>query len=182
MNKPKLKSKVTTKANKTKKSKESLGNSILESAQHIWLAGLGALSKTQAEGNKLFESLVKEGTVLEQKAHQFTHGKVDKMRGAVESSVSQAKVRTQETWGFLEKILEDRVASTLINLSVPSRKELQILIDRVEELSKEIKKTHAKVTPATTAKPTATKSARKTRDDLADLAKDLEEAQLATKK
>ena len=46
-NKPKLKSKVTAAASEAK----SVANkSIMESAQQIWLAGLGAFSKAQAEG------------------------------------------------------------------------------------------------------------------------------------
>ena len=31
-----------------------------ESAQQIWLAGMGAFSKAQEEGTKVFEALVKE--------------------------------------------------------------------------------------------------------------------------
>ncbi|HAS52088.1 MAG TPA: hypothetical protein DCS21_10250, partial [Gammaproteobacteria bacterium] len=34
---------------------------IRESASRIWLAGLGAVAKTQEEGEKLFQSLVEEG-------------------------------------------------------------------------------------------------------------------------
>ena len=187
MSKPKLKSKTTA---KVEKSKESLGKSIMESAQQIWLAGLGAFSKAQEEGNKLFENLVKEGTALEQKTRHFTNGKVEEMRGAVETSVSQVKERTQETWDKLEKVFEDRVSRSLGSLGVPSRKELQTLIDRVDALSKQINKTPAKAAPAASAKPavksaakpTASKTPRKSHDDLADLAKDLEDAQLAAKK
>lgn len=187
MSKPKLKSKTTA---KVEKSKESLGKSIMESAQQIWLAGLGAFSKAQEEGNKLFENLVKEGTALEQKTRHFTSGKVEEMRGVVETGVSQVKERTQETWDKLEKVFEDRVSRSLGSLDVPSRKELQDLISRVDALSKQINKTPAKAPPAASAKPavksaakpTASKTPRKSHDDLADLAKDLEDAQLAAKK
>ena len=37
-----------------------------ESAGRIWLAGLGALSKTQAEGQKWFEAMVEEGKKVEE--------------------------------------------------------------------------------------------------------------------
>ncbi len=36
-----------------------LSDAVKESAQQIWLAGLGAFSKAQAEGGKVFEALVK---------------------------------------------------------------------------------------------------------------------------
>lgn len=38
-----------------------------ESAQQIWLAGLGAFAKAQAEGGKVFEALVREGMALQRK-------------------------------------------------------------------------------------------------------------------
>ena len=44
-----------------------LANTVKDSAQQIWLAGLGAFSKAQAEGGKVFEALVKEGVSLQRK-------------------------------------------------------------------------------------------------------------------
>ena len=40
---------------------------VRDSAQQIWLAGMGAFSKAQAEGGKVFEALMKEGTALQRK-------------------------------------------------------------------------------------------------------------------
>src|SRR3546814_9728797 len=40
---------------------EKLSKTLSESAQQIWLAGVGAFGRAQAEGTKLFEGLVKEG-------------------------------------------------------------------------------------------------------------------------
>ncbi|MFL6681689.1 MAG: phasin family protein, partial [Burkholderiaceae bacterium] len=36
-----------------------LASSVKDSAQQIWLAGMGAFAKAQAEGGKVFEALVK---------------------------------------------------------------------------------------------------------------------------
>ena len=44
-----------------------LSGAIKESAQQIWLAGLGAFAKAQEEGGKAFESLVKEGLTIQRK-------------------------------------------------------------------------------------------------------------------
>ncbi|HVL10638.1 MAG TPA: phasin family protein, partial [Burkholderiaceae bacterium] len=41
--------------------------SVRASAQQIWLAGLGAFAKAQAEGSKVFEGLVKEGADMQDK-------------------------------------------------------------------------------------------------------------------
>ena len=38
---------------------------IRDSSRQIWIAGLGAFSRAQAEGMKVFESLVEQGQNLE---------------------------------------------------------------------------------------------------------------------
>ena len=45
----------------------ALAGQVKESAQQIWLAGMGAFSRAQAEGTKVFEALVKEGSSLQKK-------------------------------------------------------------------------------------------------------------------
>ena len=153
--KPKLKSKAKAAPKTTAQSADHLGKSIMESAQQIWLAGLGAFAQAREEGTKLFDSLVKEGLSLESKTRKLALGKADEVRGAVETSVSQVKERTQETWDKLEKVFEDRVSRALGKLGVPGRKELNELAAKVEELAREIKKLNAK--------PTAAKSTAKRR-------------------
>src|SRR5690348_18317596 len=38
---------------------------VMDSAQQIWPAGLGALSRTQQEGGKFFDALVEEGVRIQ---------------------------------------------------------------------------------------------------------------------
>ena len=183
--KPKLKTKAKATPKAAGKSAEHLGKSIMESAQQIWLAGLGAFSKAQEEGTKLFETLVKEGLSLEHKTRKIALGKADEVRGAVETGVSQVKERTQETWDKLEKVFEDRVSRALGKLGVPGRKELNELAGKVEGLAREVKKLNAKPSakaPAKrgSAKAVASSSVLRTKDELADIAKELEAAQVAT--
>jgi poly(hydroxyalkanoate) granule-associated protein len=163
--KPKLKSRAKASTQSDAKSNENMGKSIMESAQQIWLAGMGAFSRAQEEGTKLFETLVKEGLTLESRTRKLAVGKADEVRGAVESGVSQVKERTQETWDKLEKVFEDRVSKALGKLGVPGRKELNDLAGKVEELAREIRKLNAKpgakapAKPAATARPAAAKKA-----------------------
>jgi len=56
---------------------------IRESANRIWLAGLGALSKTQEEGEKLFQSMVKEGEKVEKRAKEMASDRVEEAKGKV---------------------------------------------------------------------------------------------------
>lgn len=113
--------------------------SLMESAQQIWMAGLGAFGRAQEEGGKVFEGLVREGMSLEQKTRRFATGKVDVARDAVETTVAQVKERASDTWDRLEKVFEDRVSRALGKLGVPGRDEMQALIERVEDLNRAVR-------------------------------------------
>ena len=158
MSKPKLKSSTTAKP--AKPASAAAGKSIVESAQHIWLAGLGAFSKAQDEGTRLFEALVREGIAMEQKTRKTSTSKAEEARGAMEAAVGQARERSQETWDKLEKIFETRVSRALSGLGIPGSKELGALSARVEELTREVQKMSGKTGAAAVAKP-AGKSAAK---------------------
>ena len=119
---------------------ERLSKTLSESAQQIWLAGMGAFGRAQAEGTKLFEGLVKEGLSLEQITRKTAGGKAQAMRDAVESTVGQARERASDTWDRLEKVFEERVHRALRRLEVPSREDLSALIDRVDALNAELRK------------------------------------------
>ena len=54
-------------SNDKKQSNAQLSSTVKDSAQQIWLAGLGAFSKAQEEGGKVFEALVKEGMTIQRK-------------------------------------------------------------------------------------------------------------------
>lgn len=133
---------------------EQLSKKLGESAQQVWLAGVGAFARAQAEGNKLFETLVKEGAGLEQTARRFAGGRADVVRDAVESKVGQARERASDTWDRLEKVFEDRVQRALVKLGVPGRDDLADLADRVDILTTELRRQGG-------ARPVAKKAARK---------------------
>lgn len=180
MNKPKLKSKAAPAkgtAGPTPGVARAAGKTIVESAQHIWLAGLGAFAKAQDEGTRLFEALVREGVALEQKTRKLTAGKADEARNAVEAAVGQVRERSQETWDKLEKVFESRVSRALNRLGVPGASELKALTARVEELAREVHKLNVKPARAS-ARAGATHSVARVKDELADVARELESAQL----
>ena len=49
-----------------------LSATIRESAQQIWLAGLGAFAKAQQEGTKVFDALIREGEAIQKKTRKVT--------------------------------------------------------------------------------------------------------------
>lgn len=135
---------------------ERLSKSLSESAQQIWLAGVGAFSRAQAEGTKLFESLVKEGVSLENTARKFAGKRADVVREAVENRVELARDRATDTWDRLEKVFEERVQRALVKLGVPGRDDLKDLSSRVDGLTAELRrqggKPAARKAPARKAK------------------------------
>ena len=136
---------------------ERLSKNLGESAQQVWLAGVGAFGRAQAEGTKLFENLVKEGLSLEQITRKVAGGKVDAVRDVVENKVGQARERASDTWDRLEKVFEERVQRALRRLEVPSREDLSTLIDRVDSLNGELRKLGGS---PTARKPAAKKAAK----------------------
>jgi len=148
-------------------SAEKMSKSIVDSAQQIWMAGMGAFNRAQGEGSKLFEALVKEGMNIEQHTRKLAGGKVDAVRDAVENRVGVARERATDTWDRLEKVFEERVQRALNRLGVPSREDLSDLTARVNSLTdllrKQAGKTEAKpaVKAVKATKPAAKKAAKK---------------------
>jgi len=130
---------------------EQMSRSLVESAQQIWMAGVGAFTRAQGEGSKLFEALVKEGMNIEQHTRKLATGKVDAVRDAVEDRVGVVRERATDTWDRLEKVFEERVQRALNRLGVPGREELSDLVGRVDALTSELKKVGGKPAAAKTA-------------------------------
>lgn len=138
--------------------------SISESAQQIWLAGMGAFNRAQSEGSKLFETLVRDGLSLEQTARKFAGHRATVVRDAVEGHVGQARERAVDTWDKLEKVFEERVQRALVKLGVPGRDDLSALTERVERLTEALRKSGGSAPPARTAgKPAAKKAGATTK-------------------
>ncbi len=139
---------------------EQLSKKLGESAQQVWLAGVGAFGRAQAEGTKLFEALVKEGMNFEQTARRLAGSRADQVRDAVEARVGQARERASDTWDRLEQVFEDRVQRALVKLGVPGREDLADLAQRVDTLTAELRR-QGGATPArkAPARKTAVKKA-----------------------
>lgn len=135
---------------------ESVSRTLSESAQQIWLAGIGAFNRAQAEGKHLFEGLVKEGLNLEQTARRFAGQRAGNVRDSVESTVGQARDRAADTWDRLEKVFEDRVQRALVQLGVPNREDLNGLSRRVDALTAELRRQNAPAPRATARKAPST--------------------------
>ena len=102
-----------------------LVTTIRESATSIWLAGLGAFSKAQEEGGKLFEALVKEGEAVQNRASK-----------AAQEAMSDVRSTATGTLDKLEHVFAAGVAGALHSLNVATKHDIDNLAKRVAELSK----------------------------------------------
>ena len=115
-----------------------LSKSVLESSRQIWLAGLGAFSRAQAEGMKVFESLVKQGEAVETKTRQAATDTATAARNAAQSKAKEMQQMAGGTWDKLEKVFEDRVARALSRLGVHTQSDVDRLAERVDALSEAV--------------------------------------------
>ena len=144
-----------------KKSSPQLSNAVKDSAQQIWLAGLGAFSKAQEEGGKVFEALIKEGLSVQRKTQAVAEEKISEATSKMTNMASDIQSRAGNQWDKLENIFEERVAKALGRLGVPSAKEVKALTARVDQLEKQGPKMNGKAPVAKTmATPAAKAPAR----------------------
>lgn len=144
--------------------KKDRQSEIKESAQKIWLAGLGALAAAEEEGGKLFRSLVERG-----EKYQSPFGDpVASASKTVRGTVKKARSRAGKTLDDLESAFDEQVGAVLHRLGVPTRSEVSKLTRRVEELTRAVqgekkKPVRKKAAPRTTAarKKTAGRATRK---------------------
>lgn len=143
---------ASPKASKTSKA-SMLSSSVKDSAQQIWQAGLGAFNKAQSEGTKAYEALVKEGMSFQRKTQSAAEVKLSEATQKMTSMASDISNKASGQWDKLESIFEDRVAKALNKLGVPSAKDVEALMARIDALNASVQK----LAPA---KPTAKTAAR----------------------
>ena len=125
---------------------------VMDSAQQIWLAGLGALSRTQQEGGRFFDALVEEGVRIQEKTHAYTHEQTEQARVQAEPWIEAARKRTNEAVGKLEQVFDTRIASTLKRMQMPSRADIQDLSERVDALARELRASRPAAKPRAATK------------------------------
>ena len=112
-----------------------LAGSVKDSAQQIWLAGMGAFSKAQEEGGKVFDALVKEGVNLQKKTQGVAEDKISEVTGKMSAMASTVTAKAGQNWDKLESIFEARTAKAMHKLGVPTAKDIDALVQRVDELA-----------------------------------------------
>ncbi len=144
-------------SNDKKKTGAQLSSTVKDSAQQIWLAGLGAFSKAQEEGGKVFDALVKEGLSIQRKTQAVAEEKISEATSRVTSMASDIGSRAAGQWDKLENIFEDRVATALSKLGVPTAHDIDVINARIDALAKSL----GKAPPAVKVAPVKAAPAKK---------------------
>lgn len=113
----------------------ALAAAVKDSAHQIWLAGLGAFSKAQAERGKVFEALVDEGRQLQQRTQGVAEDKINEVSGRMSAVADRVGARAGRNWDKLEAIFEQRTAKAMNKLGVPTARDVEALARRVDALA-----------------------------------------------
>ena len=99
-----------------------------DSAQKIWLAGLGAYERAKTDGPRMFEALVEQGRNMGARAV----GMADQALKAMRESEYGGR------FDKLEKVFEERVAGSLKRLGVLTTGQVDELARQVRELNERL--------------------------------------------
>lgn len=102
---------------------ESMPQQVKETAEQIWLAGMGALTLACTEGGKMFETLVELGKQVEK---------------AIPSpaDAAQTATTTAAAWfGTVQHVVDAQVTAALQRAGIPTRAEIEQLTRRIEQLT-----------------------------------------------
>src|SRR5450759_1187001 len=114
---------------------EQLAKQVMDSAEKIWLAGLGAFARAQDEGGKVFDTLVAQGKEIEKKTRQVAGKAVENAKAQASETMGKAAGK----WDKLEQVFEDRVHRSLNRLGVVSSNDVEDLTRQVSELSESVR-------------------------------------------
>ena len=112
-----------------------LAQAVTQSAQKIWLAGLGAFARARTEGDKVFDVLVEQGKGLRAKTEKAADAALRTVRTQADTTISHA----QGQWDKLEQVFEDRVSRSLNRLGVLSSKDVEDLARQVSALNQSVR-------------------------------------------
>ena len=121
---------IDRKKNKSREGRRS-GLDFRKYTQQIWLAGLGAFSRAEEEGNKLFDSLVKVGEELESKTAEIADQTVEKVSEKAKESVTDTKDK-------FEKLIDHSVNHSLNRIGLVTVKDIQHLESLILQLHSKV--------------------------------------------
>lgn len=120
---------------KNKETTQGVLTDVKQYTRKVWLAGLGAYVKAGQEGYDYFKDLVKAGEGVEKQGKQAVHEKVDAVNERIDEVKHDAVEAVEGRLEQIEHAFDKRVARALNRVGMPSRKDLNDLSERLEQLS-----------------------------------------------
>ena len=117
---------------------------ILDNAQQIWLAGLGAFAMAGEEGKDLFTHLVKRGADVQKTGK----ARVEHMVKSAEKRATDLRGDAEAVLGKVRLPLDKGMAQAMHRMGIPTRTEILELTKRVEALTKAVAKKNGHRRPA----------------------------------
>ena len=102
---------------------------------NIWLAGLGAWAHAQAEGNKVFEALVRDGLSLQRKTQTMAEASLSQATEQLAALTERAGTTRLDG---LSSLFDTRVAKAMARLGLPDAATWQATQDRLAELEAQL--------------------------------------------
>jgi len=151
---------------------EKVVSEIADNLEHVFLAGLGALSNAQKKGLKTFDALVEQGESFRKKTTKKTESLIGDVQDAIREMSDDAQsraegllsqVRGKSNLNKLQHAFDSRVADAMDRLNVPSKNDVDAInkkLDKIMKLIGEQKKAPSRK-PKAKAKAKSKKVAKK---------------------
>lgn len=124
-----------TNAVKTEETLLNFSADVRKYAHQIWLAGLGAYAKAGKDGLEYFRTLVAEGEELEEQGRGLISDRMQSVTSRVDSLKERWEARTGTRFNKVEDVFDERVASALGRMGIPSKKDIDVLSAKLDNLS-----------------------------------------------
>ena len=112
-------------------SADSTADALKESAEKIWLAGLGAFERMKSDGPRMFETLVEQGRNMSARAKDAADQALRSMR--------EANFEGGGKWDKFQQDMQERVSKSLGSLGVSTTKQMETLAQQVAELNEQMR-------------------------------------------
>jgi poly(hydroxyalkanoate) granule-associated protein len=114
----------------------------------------------------VFDGLVKEGAALQKKTQSAAEERLGDVSSRMSSMADDVTAKAGKQWDKLESIFEERTAKAMKKLGVPSSKDVEALMARIDALSAQVasgaRSAAKKTVSASGAKKATKKAVRKT--------------------
>jgi poly(hydroxyalkanoate) granule-associated protein len=116
---------------RAEKAADNTAEALRDSAEKIWLAGLGAFERMKSEGPRMFETLVEQGRNMSARAKDAADQALRSMR--------EANYEGGGRWDKFQQDMQDRLSKGLGTLGVTTTRQVDALAQQVAELNEQMR-------------------------------------------